>query len=111
MERLGHLVSWLALLAVPIAALLAVAGRLPQPIGHLGAIGDVFLIIVAIVFAHSIDVRNNSLVADGFFEIKPEQAILRGNRLELIDTGVIVISNGSITRHENVIYFERYAFP
>jgi hypothetical protein len=49
-----HLVSWLTLLAVPVASLLFVLGWLPQPFGDLGMIGDVFLIIVAIVFVHGI---------------------------------------------------------
>ena len=54
MERLGHLIGWLVLLAVPAAGLLSVAGWLPRPFGDLGAIGDVFLIIVAFVFLHGI---------------------------------------------------------
>lgn len=52
--RLGHLISWLLLLAVPAACLLRVLGWLQQPLGDLGTIGNVFLIIVAIVFLHGI---------------------------------------------------------
>jgi hypothetical protein len=47
-------VSWLVLLAVPVYALLSVAGWLSQPFGDLGPISDVFLIILAAVFAHGI---------------------------------------------------------
>ena len=53
-ERVGHLVSWLVLLAVPIYALLSVTGWLPQTFGELGPIWDVFLIILAVVFVHGI---------------------------------------------------------
>jgi hypothetical protein len=53
-QRVGHLVSWLVLLAVPVYALLSVAGWLSQPFGDLGPISDVFLIILAAVFAHGI---------------------------------------------------------
>ena len=54
MERIGHLISWLMLLAIPVTAFLSVAGWLPQPFGDLGVIGNVFLIIVALVFVHGI---------------------------------------------------------
>jgi hypothetical protein len=47
-------VSWLVLLAVPVYALLSVAGWLSQPFGDLGALSDVFLIILSAVFAHGI---------------------------------------------------------
>ena len=53
-QRAGHLVSWLVLLAVPVCALLSVAGWLPQPFGDLGPLSDVFLIILAAVFVHGI---------------------------------------------------------
>jgi hypothetical protein len=53
-QRVGHLVSWLVLLAVPVYALLSVAGGLSQPFGDLGALSDVFLIILSAVFAHGI---------------------------------------------------------
>jgi len=53
-ERVGHLVSWLVLLAVPIYALLSVMGWLPRPFSELGLIWDVFLIILAGVFVHGI---------------------------------------------------------
>jgi len=53
-ERVGHLVSWLVLLAVPVYALLSVMGWLPQPFGELGLIWQVFLIILAGVFVHGI---------------------------------------------------------
>jgi hypothetical protein len=53
-QRVGHLVSWLVLLAVPVYALLSVAGWLSQPFGDLGPFSDVFLIILAAVFAHGI---------------------------------------------------------
>jgi hypothetical protein len=54
MERIGHLVSWLALFSVPICSVLSVARWLPQPFGDLGTIADVFLIILAAVFLHGI---------------------------------------------------------
>ena len=54
MERIGHLISWILLLAVPVAASLSVAGWLPQPFGDLGAISDAFLLIVCAVFVHGI---------------------------------------------------------
>ena len=54
MERIGHLISWILLLAVPVAAPLSVAGWLPQPFGNLGAISDAFLLIVSAVFVHGI---------------------------------------------------------
>jgi len=55
----GHLhgtdlISWIRLLAVPVAAPLSVAGWLPQPFGDLGAISDAFLLIVSAVFVHGI---------------------------------------------------------
>lgn len=53
-QRLGHLVSWLVLLAVPVWALLSVAGWLSQPFGDLGALSDIFLIVLAAVFVHGI---------------------------------------------------------
>ena len=53
-ERLGHLISWLILISVPIGALLVVGGWLPHPFGDLGAISDIFLIIVGAVFVHGI---------------------------------------------------------
>jgi hypothetical protein len=54
MERIEHLVSWLALLSVPVCSALSVGGWLPQPFGDLGTIADVFLIILAAVFLHGI---------------------------------------------------------
>ena len=53
-QRVGHLVSWFVLLAVPVYALLSVAGWLSQPFGDLGTLSDVFLIILAAVFVHGI---------------------------------------------------------
>jgi hypothetical protein len=53
-QRLGHLVSWLVLLAVPVYALLSIAGWLSQPFGDLGPLSDVFLIVLAAVFVHGI---------------------------------------------------------
>ena len=53
-ERLGHLISWLILISVPIGALLVVGGWLPHPFGDLGAISNIFLIIVGAVFVHAI---------------------------------------------------------
>jgi hypothetical protein len=53
-QRVGHFVSWLVLLAVPVYALLSVAGWLSQPFGDLGRISDVFLIVLAAVFVHGI---------------------------------------------------------
>ena len=53
-QRVGHLVSWLVLLAVPVYALLSVGGWLSQPFGDLGPFSDVFLIILAAVFVHGI---------------------------------------------------------
>jgi len=53
-QRVGQLVSWLLLLAVPVCALLSVAGWLSQPFGDLGPLSDVFLIILAAVFVHGI---------------------------------------------------------
>lgn len=53
-QRVGHLVSWFVLLAVPIYALLSAAGWVWQPFGDLGTISDVFLIILAAVFVHGI---------------------------------------------------------
>ena len=52
--RVGHLVGWLVLLAVPVYALLSVGGWLSQPFGDLGPFSDVFLIILAAVFVHGI---------------------------------------------------------
>jgi len=42
------------LLAVPVYALLSVAGWLSQPFGDLGPFSDVLLIILAAVFVHGI---------------------------------------------------------
>jgi hypothetical protein len=53
-QRVGHLVSWFVLLAVPVCALLSVIGWLPQPFGDLGTLSDVSLIILAAVFVHGI---------------------------------------------------------
>ena len=53
-QRVGHLVGWLVLLAVPVYALLSVGGWLSQPFGDLGPFSDVFLIILAAVFVHGI---------------------------------------------------------
>ena len=53
-QRVGHLVSWLLLLAVPVYALLSVAGWVAQPFGDLGRLSDVFLIVLAAVFVHGI---------------------------------------------------------
>ena len=54
MERLRHLISWLLLLAAPVASLLSALRWIPQPFGDLGAIGDIFLIILAAVFVHGL---------------------------------------------------------
>ena len=35
-ERLGHLISWLILISVPIGVLLVIGGWLPHPFGDLG---------------------------------------------------------------------------
>src|SRR5215471_11947162 len=48
-QRVGHLMSWLLLLAVPVYALLSVAGWVAQPFGDLGRLSDVFLIVLAAV--------------------------------------------------------------
>ena len=53
-ERVGHLISWLLLLAVPVGALLTLGGWLPPPFGDLGAISDVFLTVIGGVFVHGI---------------------------------------------------------
>jgi hypothetical protein len=47
-------VSWLLLLAVPVYALLSVAGWVSQPFGDLGRLSDVLLIVLAAVFLHGI---------------------------------------------------------
>ena len=53
-QRVGHLVGWLVLLAVPVYALLSAGGWLSPPFGDLGPFSDVFLIILAAVFVHGI---------------------------------------------------------
>ena len=53
-ERLGHLISWLILISVPIGVPLVIGGWLPHPFDDLGAISDIFLIIVGAVFVHGI---------------------------------------------------------
>jgi hypothetical protein len=53
-ERLGHLISWLILISVPVGVLLVIGGWLPHPFGDLGAISNIFLIIVGAVFVHGI---------------------------------------------------------
>jgi hypothetical protein len=53
-ERLGHLISWLILLSVPIGVLLILAGWLARPFGDLGTISDIFLVTVGAVFLHGI---------------------------------------------------------
>jgi LPS export ABC transporter protein LptC len=68
--------------------------------------GDALYLSQAVV-----DLNNNTLVSDGPVEVKSEQTILRGNHLELLGSGFIVISNGSINRDDNVVYFHTYALP
>jgi LPS export ABC transporter protein LptC len=69
-------------------------------------IGDGLYLSQAVV-----DLNSNTLVSDGPVEVKSEQTILRGNRLEVLDSGFVVISDGSINRDDNIIYFDKYALP
>lgn len=58
-----------------------------------------------------VDMRNNTLISEQPFEIESEQNTLRGNRLEISESGTIVIVDGTLIRSGNILRFDRYALP
>jgi lipopolysaccharide export system protein LptC len=58
-----------------------------------------------------IDLRNSTLISERPFEIESEEKTLRGNRLEISESGTIVIVDGTLIRSGNIIRFDRYALP
>jgi LPS export ABC transporter protein LptC len=59
----------------------------------------------------TVDLRNNRLISDMPFEITLKTGTIRGDRLEVAETGAIVVVHGSVIQAGNVVYFERYSIP
>jgi hypothetical protein len=58
-----------------------------------------------------IDTRNNTVISKKPIQFKSENRTIRANRLELSGSGIIAISNESITEDGNIIRFDKYAVP
>jgi LPS export ABC transporter protein LptC len=55
-----------------------------------------------------VDLRNSTVTSETPFEITSQTNTIRGNRLEVSESGNMVIVDGTISHSGNIIHFDRY---